>query len=108
MTRKGVQAEFMEEKDAIRYRCFMTKEWKLAEYPGESFGELYHLTEDPKEQHNLWAEPEYLMIKYELLRQYLQEMQLSKRSRCSGRGTAALPVLKKNGRRPVNFLQEKE
>lgn len=75
MTRKGVQAEFMEEKDAIRYRCFMTKEWKLAEYPGESFGELYHLTEDPKEQHNLWAEPECLIIKYELLRQYLQEMQ---------------------------------
>ena len=36
--RKGVIAEFKEEKDAIRWRCFITEEWKLVEYMGEKFG----------------------------------------------------------------------
>lgn len=71
--RAGVIAEFKEEKDAIRYRCFVTKEWKLVEYMGETFGELYHLAEDPKEEQNLWFAAEYLPVKYELLRQMLAE-----------------------------------
>lgn len=71
--RKGVIAEFKEEKDAIRWRCFITGEWKLVEYPGEAFGELYNLKEDPGEAKNLWFDAIYLPVKYELLRQMLFE-----------------------------------
>lgn len=71
--RKGVIAEFKEEKDAVRWRCFITREWKLVEYMGEAFGELYHLKEDGKEKRNLWFYPEFLPVKYELLRQMAEE-----------------------------------
>lgn len=64
--RQGVCAEFMEEPDRIRYRCYITNEWKLVEYPGESFGELYHLAVDPHESQNLFALLEYQTVKREL------------------------------------------
>ena len=32
--REGVRIEFKEEKDAVRYKCFVTREWKLTEYMG--------------------------------------------------------------------------
>ena len=31
-----------------------TREWKMVAYLGESFGELYHLAEDPDELCNLY------------------------------------------------------
>ena len=71
--RDGVIAEFKEERDAVRYRCFITKEWKLVEYQGAPFGELYHLAEDPKEKENLWFDPALVPVKYELLRAMLKE-----------------------------------
>lgn len=64
--RKGVCAEFMEEPDRIQYRCYVTAEWKLAEYPGEEFGELYHLATDPHESRNLYSLPEYQEIRRKL------------------------------------------
>ncbi len=73
LCRRGVMAEFKEERDAVRYRCFIAKDWKLVEYQGAGFGELYHLKEDPGEERNLWFDPAYLPVKYELLRQMLEE-----------------------------------
>jgi len=35
-----------------------TREWKMVVYLGETFGELYHLSEDPDELHNLYDVPE--------------------------------------------------
>ena len=35
-----------------------TREWKMVVYLGESFGELYHLSEDPDELCNLYDAPE--------------------------------------------------
>ena len=35
-----------------------TKEWKLIFYPGEPYGELYSLTDDPNELHNLYDNQE--------------------------------------------------
>ena len=64
-------AEFKEERDAVRYRCFITKEWKLVEYQGAPFGELYHLAKDPKEEENLWFDMAFVPVKYELLRAML-------------------------------------
>ena len=33
-----------------------TTEWKIVHYPKAAHGELYHLTEDPHELNNLWAD----------------------------------------------------
>lgn len=73
LDRKGIIAEFKEEKDAVRYRCFISQNWKLVEYQGANFGELYDLKNDPKEKKNLWFELDFLPVKYELLRDMLEE-----------------------------------
>lgn len=72
-TRTGVRAEFKEDPDAVSYRCFVTEEWKLTEYTGEAYGELYHLKTDPGETKNLWFDTDFLPVKYELLRLMLEE-----------------------------------
>jgi arylsulfatase A-like enzyme len=48
--RSGVRIEYKEEPDRIRYKAWVTKEWKLAVYPGERFGELYDLRNDTGEK----------------------------------------------------------
>lgn len=73
LPRCGVRAEFKEEADRIRYRCFITKEWKLVEYPGEHFGELYNLEQDPGETQNRYGDPACLAVKYELLKEMLAQ-----------------------------------
>jgi arylsulfatase A-like enzyme len=49
-SRQAVYAE------AVDKRCLRTREWKLIHYPAKSYGELYHLSEDPHELNNLYAE----------------------------------------------------
>jgi len=44
-------AVFSEHAQRVMVR---TRDWKLVFYVGESFGELYHLSEDPDELHNLY------------------------------------------------------
>lgn len=78
-TRNGVLVEFKEERDAVRYKCLVTRDWKLVEYPGESFGELYHLREDPGEEVNLYFKPEYLGQKYEMLKEILCRQERAER-----------------------------
>ncbi len=73
--RSGVPVEFKEEMNAIRYKCFVTKDWKLVTYPGEEFGELYHLCEDPGENNNLYYDTAYSEIKFELIKKWLEEME---------------------------------
>ena len=65
-TREAVCAEFMEEPDAVRYRCAVTKRWKLTVYDGEAFGELYDLAADPEEERNLFFDPAYASVIREL------------------------------------------
>ena len=36
-----------------------SQEWKLVFYPGECYGELYHLNEDPDELYNLYDDPNH-------------------------------------------------
>ena len=73
LSRKVVRAEFKEEPDAVRYRCFITKDYKLVEYPGEAFGELYCLLNDPWENNNLYDDPGHLDVKYRILRAAMEE-----------------------------------
>jgi choline-sulfatase len=49
-----------------------TKEWKLNVYDGE-LGELYRLSDDPKEHYNLIGNPEYAGVA-EQLHQRMQEL----------------------------------
>ena len=43
-----------------------TREWKLVHYPKAKYGELYHLSADPYELTNLWAEPKYAQARAEM------------------------------------------
>jgi arylsulfatase len=56
----GDPAEFQRREvvyaEAVDKRCIRTREWKLVHYPAKPYGELYHLTEDPHELNNLYAE----------------------------------------------------
>jgi arylsulfatase A-like enzyme len=72
--RTGVRIEFKEEKDAIRYKCYVNSEWKLVLYLGEEFGELYHLSDDPGEDRNLFYEDEFVMVKLQLMKELLEDM----------------------------------
>jgi arylsulfatase len=51
--KQAVFAEFPTSKMA------RTAEWKLVHYPKTRHGELYHLTEDPHELTNLYADPKH-------------------------------------------------
>ena len=42
--------------EAVDKKCLRTKEWKLIHYPTKPYGELYHLSEDPWELRNLYAD----------------------------------------------------
>ncbi|QGJ68425.1 Arylsulfatase A [Planctomycetales bacterium 10988] len=45
------------------------QKWKLVHFLGESFGQLFNLKDDPKEEKNLWDEPECQTEKQRLLDQ---------------------------------------
>jgi arylsulfatase A-like enzyme len=77
LERKGVRIEFKEEPDRIRFKCWVTPEWKLAVYNGESFGELYDLKADPGEKVNRFHDPDYQSVKTQLLIEMLNDMERS-------------------------------
>jgi arylsulfatase A-like enzyme len=77
LNRSGVRIEYKEEPDRIRYKCWVTSEWKLAVYLGEDFGELYDLRNDPKEQNNLFDSADHQGVKTKLLIEMLNDMERS-------------------------------
>lgn len=60
--------------DPPRVRTLVTKRWRLSIYPGNDWGELYDLVNDPHEIYNLFADPSSLAIRAELLWRLGQEM----------------------------------
>jgi len=77
LDRRGVRVEFKEEPDRLRFKCWVTEEWKLVVYTGEPMGELFDLKNDPGEKHNLFHEPRYQETKFELLAELLADMERS-------------------------------
>jgi len=75
LERDGVRIEYKEEPDRIRFKCWVTPEWKLAVYTGEPFGELYDLKNDPGETRNLYGLPEFASIKQELTLALLADLE---------------------------------
>lgn len=47
-------------------------EWKLVHFVDSPEGQLFHLTADPGEVHNLWDDPAHADKKHELLRVLLE------------------------------------
>jgi len=55
-------------------KSVQTREWKLVHYPGQPYGELYHLTQDPWELYNLYGRPEHQDVVAELRHMLLDWM----------------------------------
>jgi arylsulfatase A-like enzyme len=60
---KGKSAVFSE---FPTIRMARTKDWKLVHYNKARYGELYHLSEDPYELDNLYADPKYAPARAEM------------------------------------------
>lgn len=70
--RDGVVVENDEDYLGQRVRTYVTDRYKLTAYPGEKYGELFDLREDPDELHNRWDDPDYAAVKADLYRSFLE------------------------------------
>lgn len=50
----------------LRVRTFITDRYKITIYPGQAYGELFDLIEDPQEFNNLWNDSQYKNLKDKL------------------------------------------
>ena len=57
-----------------RVRSLRTLEWRFTLYQDESWGELYDLTNDPNETHNLWTSADHAAAKAELALQLAHKL----------------------------------
>jgi arylsulfatase A-like enzyme len=72
---------YMGLKDNFRARSLITCDHRLTLYEGVGWGELYDLTNDPAEIHNLWEEPSAAATRHALTEQLARKMmELSDRS----------------------------
>lgn len=55
-------------------RGLRTDRWKIVHYPERPYGELYDLTVDPWESHNLWDDPSYFQERSELAVTMMDQM----------------------------------
>lgn len=55
----------------LRVRSLVTDRYKLTVYPGEPYGELFDLHDDPDELHNRWDDADYEDVKRRLYRTFL-------------------------------------
>ncbi len=49
-----------------RCKSVRTERWKLVHYPGQPYGELYDLQNDPYELHNLHEDDNHEQVRHEL------------------------------------------
>ena len=56
------------------FRSLLTDDYRFTLYKDMSFGELYNLKTDPDEKHNLFDDPDYKMIKSDLMARLVQQM----------------------------------
>lgn len=56
----------------LKIRTYVNERYKMTVYPGEGYGELFDLHQDPQELHNCWDDPDYQSIKTELYREFLE------------------------------------
>jgi arylsulfatase A-like enzyme len=75
---KSLQDSVVVENDedylGLRLRTLITERHKITAYPGQEYGELFDLREDPGELHNLWADPGRQGLKKELLIRLMERL----------------------------------
>jgi arylsulfatase A-like enzyme len=74
LERHGVRAEYKEEPGGLRYKAWISPEWKLVMYPGEEFGELYNRHDDPYEYMNLFYDRDYSEIKNRMFASLIEDL----------------------------------
>lgn len=58
----------------LRMRTLVRRDYKLTLYDNQAGGLLYHLPSDPREKHNLWADPACAHIRQQMLETLLREL----------------------------------
>lgn len=56
----------------LKLRTLVTRRYRLTYYPGQPYGELYDLENDPDELHNLWDQADSCALRDQLLLQLLE------------------------------------
>jgi arylsulfatase A-like enzyme len=64
-------AEHRERVPGMQTKTLVTERYKLTYYPGQPFGELFDLRDDPWEYENRWDSPAHRAVRDDLLRQLL-------------------------------------
>ncbi|WP_062105845.1 sulfatase family protein [Bacillus niameyensis] len=73
--RKQALVEYVDEPQKLRLKTLITKRYKLTYYPGNEYGELYDLKEDPGEVRNFYQHQDYQEIKQKLLMNLIDEIE---------------------------------
>lgn len=71
--RKGVLAQLAGHFVSFEQRMWRRKDYKLV-FNASDLCELYDVRQDPEEMHNLFYDPNYCVIKRELLEEMREEM----------------------------------
>ena len=71
---RAVLVEMDDDYLKLKLRTLVTNNWRMTMYGGKEYGELYNLIEDPKEQINLWDDPDYRGVKSDLTVRLLDEI----------------------------------
>jgi len=71
--RDSVVIENDDPTTGLHVRCLITRNYRLAIYPGTEHGELFDLKNDPDELYNLWYKEEHNMIKNRLVLKLLTD-----------------------------------
>lgn len=63
--------EFRHEPTTIHQKTYVDERYKITVYYNQTYGEIFDLQEDSEELNNLWDEPQYAVLKSELLLKYV-------------------------------------
>ena len=63
--------EFRPSESDFMQVTFITDTYKLIMYHDLQWNELYDLSRDPEQKHNLWYKEEYQQVRFELMRKYI-------------------------------------
>lgn len=69
--REHAICEFRHEPTSIHQKTYVDERYKITVYYNQTYGEIFDLSADPDETHNLWNDPDCEGLKSELLMKYV-------------------------------------